>query len=436
MLATKSKILYVDDESINLRSFKSLFRKKYDITTVESGREALEILATEPIDILVTDQMMPEMTGLELLRIVSKQHPDVLMMILTGYSEMSVIKEAVNECGIYCYLNKPWERDLLERTFDRALEHQKLIKERENMISQLNKSNENLEEMVQERTKQIELQRDELVNKNSQLEVAKDTIHKKNDQLRIYNQDLELQVQERTRQLSDSNLQLQKYNEQLQQFAFLAAHNFRGPVASLLGLIQLFEMDKSKQDHEGYKDIFGNVKQMALKLDDVIKDLSEILHEKTNRKLLWESVNLNRAISRVENALNAQIVDSGTQIHKNFDSNYSLKTDSSLLEGVIYELIANAIKFRKKDVDPEISISVVSDDNKAQIRLTDNCLGIDLETYEEKVFGVYQTFHEGYEGKGLGLFSARTTIHKLGGNIHVRSKPNQGTEFIIDLPVR
>jgi signal transduction histidine kinase len=195
-------------------------------------------------------------------------------------------------------------------------------------------------------------------------------------------------------------------------------------------------MDETKHDYEGYQSIFGNMKQMAIKLDEVIKDLSDILHEKSNRELILENVNLERAISRVENALNAQIVETKTQLHKNFDASFSIYTDSSLLEGIFYELVTNAIKFRQKDVSPEITITVLSDANKVQIIIKDNGSGIDLEKYNEKVFGVYQTFHEEHNGKGLGLFSVRTTIHKLGGNIHVQSKLNKGTAFIIDLPIQ
>ena len=436
-----NKILYVDDENINLRSFRSLFRRKYQIFTALSGNEALEILEQEPIDILVTDQIMPNMTGLELLKIVSDKYPSIMLMILTGYSEMAVIKEAINECGVYSYLNKPWEKELLERTFDRALEHQKLIRERETMIAMLHKSNEELEKKVVQRTEQVNLQneeltkhRDELVSKNKLLQEAQETIHKTNDQLKRYNQDLERQVQNRTKQLSESNLKLSKYNEQLEQFAFLAAHNFRGPVASLLGLIQLVEMQPDATAQE-LLTFIGNIKSVAIKLDDVITDLNQILHQNTKDKSpTLELVSFENIMERVENALNAQIIEAQAMIEKDFTQLPEINSESEAIEQILYQLLSNSLAFRGKNKECIIKISTTQHGDHRFIIIEDNGIGIDLELYGEKVFGVYQTFHLGKGGKGLGLFSVRNTVHRLGGHIHVESKPNQGTKFTIELP--
>jgi len=356
MTEEKSRILYVDDEVINLRNFKALFRRRYQIFTVTSGQEALELLKNEHIDVLVTDQMMPSMTGLELLKIVNKQYPDMLLMILTGYSEMSVIKEAINECGIYCYLNKPWEKELLERTFERALEHQKLIREREKLIVLLNKHNEELELRVNERTVEVESQkeeiqfqhkellqkqeeitrqRDQLVTQNHLLADAKELIDKKNDQLRVYNQDLELQVARRTQQLTNSNLRLLNHTDKLEQFAFLAAHNFRGPVATLLGLIQLFEVGATST-LEDYQNIFGKIKEVALNLDTVIRDLSSIIHqEDVGNGVKFEEVKITELLGEIENALNAQLSERGAKVIKNFEVEEAVISEKDALEHIL-----------------------------------------------------------------------------------------------------
>lgn len=457
MSEEKSQILYVDDEVINLRNFKALFRRKYKIFTAISGKEALTLLETEHIDVLVTDQMMPEMTGIELLKIVNKQYPDILLMILTGYSEMSVIKEAINECGIYCYLNKPWEKELLERTFERALEHQNLIREREKLIVLLNQHNEELEVRVDERTQEVEAQkeeiqhqhqellqkqeeitrqRDQLMTQNHLLADAKELIDKKNDQLQAYNQDLELQVARRTEQLTNSNLRLLNHTDKLEQFAFLAAHNFRGPVATLLGLIQLFEVGASS-GIEDYQDIFGKIKEVALNLDTVIRDLSSIIHheEDTKEGVQFEDISFSSLLSKVENALNAQISEKKATVTKNVVENDHILTNKDALEHILYQLISNAIKFNPPGNAPEIRVEVHRNTDTVQISIQDNGLGIDLDRYGDKVFGVYQRFHEGFEGKGLGLFSVKSQVYRIGGQIIVESRPDMGSKFTIILPV-
>lgn len=457
MVEEKSHILYVDDEVINLRNFKALFRRKYKIFTAESGKEALELLQEQHIDVLVTDQMMPNMTGLELLKIVNTKYPDILLMILTGYSEMSVIKEAINECGIYCYLNKPWEKELLERTFERALEHQKLIRERERLIVLLNEHNEDLERKVEKRTEEVEQQkkeiehqheellhkqeeitrqRDQLMSQNQLLAEAQDLIHKKNEQLKAYNQDLELQVKQRTQQLTNSNLRLLNHTEKLEQFAFLAAHNFRGPVATLLGLIQLFDVDAISTITD-CKDVLDKIKSVALNLDTVIRDLSSIIHNEEDVKdgVIFEDVDLGSLLQKVENALNAQIVEKRAVIIKNFKPGENIYTNTNALEDILYHLISNALKFHPKDVAPEVQIKLERDKETIRLSIIDNGLGIDLKRYGDKVFGVYQRFHEGYDGKGLGLFSVKSQVYRIGGQIAVESHPNAGSTFIITLPV-
>ena len=123
--AVKSKtysILYVDDEEVNLRIFQYSFRRDYNILTALTGREALSILETNKVDLLITDQQMPNMTGVDLLSQVVPKYPNIVRMIMTGFSDMGAIIRAVNEFGLDRYLVKPWDREELKVIFDKALE--------------------------------------------------------------------------------------------------------------------------------------------------------------------------------------------------------------------------------------------------------------------------------------------------------------------------
>jgi CheY-like chemotaxis protein len=120
----QAKILYVDDEIDNLTIFKAAFRRLYDIQTALSGKEALQMMRNQPpeqpFDVLITDQRMPEMTGVELLEIAAAEFPQTVRMMLTGYSDMEAIIRAINKGNIFRYLTKPWELDELRQAIDEA----------------------------------------------------------------------------------------------------------------------------------------------------------------------------------------------------------------------------------------------------------------------------------------------------------------------------
>lgn len=117
------KILIVDDEPANLRTLARLFRDGYEILTAGSGVEALQLLQQHDVALLITDQRMPGMTGIELLKQTVVLRPRVVRIILTGYTDINALVEAIN-CGhVYRYVTKPWNNDDLRLIVTRALEH-------------------------------------------------------------------------------------------------------------------------------------------------------------------------------------------------------------------------------------------------------------------------------------------------------------------------
>lgn len=151
----KYTILYVDDEESNLRIFRMAFKREYNVLTAMGGQEAIEILRTNDVQCLITDQKMPEMTGTELLERVLPEFPDVIRMILTGFADIEAIVKAVNKCGIYKYITKPWDKGEMKLTIDKALEAYELKSDKVNLIRELEKANSGLEEKVALRTKEL-----------------------------------------------------------------------------------------------------------------------------------------------------------------------------------------------------------------------------------------------------------------------------------------
>jgi DNA-binding NtrC family response regulator len=113
-MSGKATILFVDDEERILRSLKMLFLGKYNIKTTTDGHEALEILKNEKVHVIVSDQRMPTMMGVDLLRQASQIAPHAMRLLLTGYSDLAAIVGSVNEGEIYRYVNKPWKADELK----------------------------------------------------------------------------------------------------------------------------------------------------------------------------------------------------------------------------------------------------------------------------------------------------------------------------------
>ncbi len=133
MTDKKIQVLFVDDEENNLFSFKAVFRLKFIVFTAISADSALKILDEHPdIHVVITDQRMPEITGVEFLQILVDKHPNPVRVMLTGYANLGDTIDAVNKGKIFHYLNKPWKEEELESTILRAYE--KYISEVETKI--------------------------------------------------------------------------------------------------------------------------------------------------------------------------------------------------------------------------------------------------------------------------------------------------------------
>jgi response regulator RpfG family c-di-GMP phosphodiesterase len=147
----KITILYVDDEENNLFSFKATFRIKYQVLTALSGDEALKILTTNNVHIVITDQRMPKMTGVEFLEKVLENFPDPIRILLTGYADMDAVVEAVNKGKIFHYLTKPWDEKDLDLTVNRAYTAYLEKAQLKEMNEKLEGSNDQLEFLLRQK---------------------------------------------------------------------------------------------------------------------------------------------------------------------------------------------------------------------------------------------------------------------------------------------
>ncbi|MCF8379659.1 MAG: response regulator [Bacteroidales bacterium] len=179
----KYKILYVDDNETNLILFKATFQDTYDVYIAGSAKQGLELLKEHKFPLLVTDQQMPEMTGTDFLEIVAKKYPEVMRFILTAYSSFDILVEAINKGLIYGFFNKPFKAAEMKASFEKALEVYFLRESNRNMISALEKANNELLNIDKSRTKYLKETTDQIkkpINKiMSTVHMLKDRIDSK-----------------------------------------------------------------------------------------------------------------------------------------------------------------------------------------------------------------------------------------------------------------
>ncbi len=144
-------ILYVDDEVNNLHSFKAAFRRDFNVFTAESATEGRKILDEEVIEVIVTDQRMPGMTGVEFLESIIPVYPDPIRILLTGYTDIQAVIDAINKGQVYHYLTKPWEEQQLRNIINKAYEVYSLRAENKELMKSLIRVNEQLEFLLRQK---------------------------------------------------------------------------------------------------------------------------------------------------------------------------------------------------------------------------------------------------------------------------------------------
>lgn len=222
-----------------------------------------------------------------------------------------------------------------------------------------------------------------------------------------------------------------KINE-LMQFNYIVSHNLRSPVANLLGLSKLINMDLSVDKRNLVAD---KIKESAESLDTIIRDLAQVLSARAPLHKKVASFSLLEVVDEIRNNLEDQIEDSGTRIMIDISPKADrLETIKSYVQSIMFNLISNAIKYRHPERTPEITVKAERKENEIQISIADNGLGIDTKKHKNDIFKLYKRFHFHVKGTGIGLHLTKIQTDVLGGTIKLKSTPNEGSKFTITLP--
>ncbi len=298
--------------------------------------------------------------------------------------------------------------------------------------------NQELELQVNERTKEIQAQNEELLTQQEELAAHRDMLEGQNkiiaksmDELKQIKSQLEDTVESRTQDLKYANQELVQRNNQLEQYAYITAHNLRAPVSRLKGLLHIFEkIGGITNEHE---EVIQKISSSALEMDEVLTDMNKILELK-NGNIQTSPVNINSIIQKVERILADSLHECNATIKTDLKVD-EIHANEPYIESIIYNLISNAIKYRSLERNLEISISSARDNGQILLEVVDNGMGINLKKFNDKIFGLYQRFHDHVGGKGLGLYLVKTQVEALGGSIEIDSKESRGTKFTILFPV-
>lgn len=151
MAESRIKILYVDDEENNLNSFKAAFRREYDVTVAISANEAKELLKSQHFEIIITDQRMPGITGVDFLASIIEDYPEPIRMLLTGYADIQAVIDAINKGQIFQYITKPWDEQQMRVIINNAYEIFSLRQENKKLLQSLLRANEQLEFLLRQK---------------------------------------------------------------------------------------------------------------------------------------------------------------------------------------------------------------------------------------------------------------------------------------------
>lgn len=385
----KSKVLFVDDEQSIITTLRRVFRNSdFDPYFVGSGEEAINFLENNKIDVIVADYRMPEVDGLTLLKLVKEKYPDVMRIILTGYPDLTMLLDAVNEVSIFRVLLKPWRNDELMHAIRQALEYQRLIRKNRELIELTTRQNKELKEI------------------NSKL--------------------LSL-VEEKTREWLDIKEKLIQMDK-LSILGFMTgvvAHELNNPLTAIIAITEMSLRDADKNS-EIYNDL-KEIESAASKCREIVNRYLRFTRSSRNDEMIPLSIHdvINNAVRMMMPLLSKK----RQHIELKLEDTPMLCGNFNRLLQVFLNLIRNSMD--AMDEGGKIIISTENDGNSIKVTVSDTGQGIP-DDLRDKIFNPFFTTKQ--NGTGLGLSIVDGIIKEHRGRINLSNSGNQGTIFTIYLP--
>ncbi|MCU0442262.1 MAG: hybrid sensor histidine kinase/response regulator [Bacteroidia bacterium] len=358
----KITVLYIDDEENNLHSFKATFRFDYNVLLAQNTQEADTHLnnPNNNIQVILCDQRMPTVTGVAYFEKVRLTHPTCVRMLITGFSDIESVIEAINVGHIFRYIKKPWVDTDIKSAIEEAY------------------------------------------------------------RFYLATSMLEIKLTE-----------LQRAYQELNKFAYTVAHDFKGPVNSIKGALEVLAQEHQLQQNELLKLIIAS----SEKLQEFIDSMFDY-YRLNQGELVIEDINAEDLANYYKelHALQAEL--------DNIAYTFTIKqlqpfrSDLHKLKIILNNIIGNAFKYLRQD-EPQktIAVSITIENENACIQVTDNGIGIDPQ-YLDSIFDMFYRANTHAPGSGFGLYNVKDAVAKLGGQINVTSTPNLGSQFTVTIPTK
>ncbi|HEA19487.1 MAG TPA: chemotaxis protein CheR [Pricia antarctica] len=227
--------------------------------------------------------------------------------------------------------------------------------------------------------------------------------------------------------------ELEINNKELEQFAYLAAHDLKAPITNLQALTGIIDTNGGGFVNKDNTIAYSKLKEVIFRMDNTIGILNEVITIKKNLNLTPEVVKLEHAYKEVMSSIDDQATSTKAKINVDFKECPEVIFPSVHLHSILQNLITNAIKYRKPGTIPSIDIYSKRTAGYDKVFVSDKGRGIDLEAYSTKLFGLFQRFHLDTAGKGIGLHITKSIVERYKGRIDVQSEEGQGTTFTISL---
>ena len=384
----KHCLLVVDDEPDLVQSVKDLLRFDYKVLVATRAVEGLQIMQREKVHIVMSDQRMPEMTGVEFLKHLRDSHPETVRLLFTAYADLSAVTDAINQGNVYRYISKPWEPDELKTVLRQAVDYYDLQEERRRLIQE---------------------------------------------------------VQEKNEQLEGANEELRRANDLKRAFIRVASHELRTPLTIVMGLSELAKGTPAIKPP--LSDWMSQIHKASVRLNERVDLVVKMLMtEQFDKRLQLREVHLPELIRAAAAEVmtfverRRQVLDIAVQ-----DGLAPIFVEPEKLQDSIVQLLINAIKFTPDGGRIRLSASTTADGSTA-ISVADTGVGIDADCLP-RIFDPFFTrfdvsrhssgdFEFGRRGLGLGLSMVKLFVEMHGGRVEVESVLGQGSRFTMLLPAR
>jgi signal transduction histidine kinase len=382
----KRCLLVVDDEPDLVHSVQDLLRFDYRVLGATRAADGLKIMDKEEVHIVMTDQRMPEMTGVEFLKKLRQSHPEVVRLLFTAYADIKAVIDAINQGSVYRYIPKPFDPQELQTVLKQAVEYYDLVAERRELLAQL---------------------------------------------------------QTKNRELESANVELREANDLKKAFIKVASHELRTPLTIVMGLSDLGRQtpDVPPQVNEW----LGRINVASARLNDRVDLMIKLLlADRFERPLLRAPAALANLIHAAAADVNIFIAQRQQTLEVDIPADLgTISVEEDKIRDTVFQLLINAIKFTPDGGTICVSAKRLADGG-AEIQVSDTGVGIDPASLAH----IFEPFFTRFDvsrhasgvcefdrrGLGLGLSLVKAFVELHGGRVKVDSEVNRGTTFTITLP--